>query len=379
MFIAIIGTRAAGKATLKEYLVQNKGFIDVGSLKHDPDINETFYDNDSIETNEDDQPESPQVLSTRGYKTRSFLMMNTPITATFPHQDFSSAFTSPESPERQMIFDTQAELLDYVTRKWRSDFVTTELNTRMALETFRTRPFFMVVSVDAPILTRYRRHIERGHQIQDSTLERFVQEHDAHFYGARFGRTPDGVSCLRNLRALVDVHVNNGFDTKEDLYEHLEDLDIINGERLRPGWDTYFMRLADLASLRSNCMKRRVGAILVRNNRILATGYNGTPRGLTNCNEGGCKRCNSASEISDECVCLHAEENALLEAGRERVGDGSTLYCNTCPCLKCTIKIIQTGVKEVVYNLSYKVDDASALLFNEAGVSLRRYASPPEL
>lgn len=57
--------------------------------------------------------------------------------------------------------------------------------------------------------------------------------------------------------------------------------------------------------------------------------YNGTPRGLTNCNEGGCTRCNSASETSDECVCLHAEENALLEAGRERVGDGAVLYCNT--------------------------------------------------
>jgi hypothetical protein len=94
-------------------------------------------------------------------------------------------------------------------------------------------------------------------------------------------------------------------------------------------------------------MKRRVGAILVRENRILATGfvvfsldpltafdtssiqrYNGTPRGLTNCHEGGCARCNGNSQ-SLECVCLHAEENALLEAGRERVGDGAALYCNT--------------------------------------------------
>ena len=62
---------------------------------------------------------------------------------------------------------------------------------------------------------------------------------------------------------------------------------------------------------------------------MLDSRYNGTPRGLTNCNEGGCSRCNSANETSDECVCLHAEENALLEAGRERVGDGAVLYCNT--------------------------------------------------
>jgi len=136
------------------------------------------------------------------------------------------------------------------------------------------------------------------------------------------------------------------------------------------------MTLASLASHRSNCMKRRVGAILVRNNRIVATGYNGTPRGLLNCNEGGCAHCNGTSQANGvplECVCLHAEENALLEAGRDRVGDEAVLYCNTCPCLKCTIKIIQTGVKKVVYNLSYKVDDASARLFNQAGVELRRH------
>ena len=104
--------------------------------------------------------------------------------------------------------------------------------------------------------------------------------------------------------------------------------------------------LASLASMRSNCMKRRVGAILVRNKRIVATGYisiftplslyinmspfssyNGTPLGLKNCNQGGCARCNGLGE-HESCLCLHAEENTLLEAGRERIS-GATLYCNT--------------------------------------------------
>lgn len=119
------------------------------------------------------------------------------------------------------------------------------------------------------------------------------------------------------------------------------------------------MLLASLASLRSNCMKRRVGAVLVRERRVVSTGYNGTPRGVSNCNEGGCGRCNAygngvmpdqlrfgdlklegegreprgMGEALDECLCLHAEENALLEAGRERVSGGGTegavLYCNT--------------------------------------------------
>ena len=103
-------------------------------------------------------------------------------------------------------------------------------------------------------------------------------------------------------------------------------------------------------------MKRRVGAVLVREMRIVSTGYNGTPRWLTNCNAGGCGPCNGHSDAGGrECICLHAEENALAEAGRERVGAGAVLYCNTCPCERCTIKIIQSGVKEVVYNLEYKV------------------------
>ena len=103
-------------------------------------------------------------------------------------------------------------------------------------------------------------------------------------------------------------------------------------------------------------MKRRVGALLVRSKRILSTGYNGTPRGVLNCNQGGCRRCNGSARggeartlfslgfelyipgarirqkltwLVDECLCLHAEENALLEAGRDRIGDDAVIYCNT--------------------------------------------------
>ncbi|CAD6890512.1 unnamed protein product [Tilletia laevis] len=149
---------------------------------------------------------------------------------------------------------------------------------------------------------------------------------------------------------------------------------------LRPAWDHYFLSLCSLASLRSNCMKRRVGAVLVRSNRVLSTGYNGTPRGMTNCNEGGCGRCNGGAPGGarlDECLCLHAEENALLECGRERGGaEGTVLYCNTCPCLRCAVKIVQTGVREVVYELDYSMDARSRQIFEEAGVEFRKCILP---
>ncbi|KIY48343.1 hypothetical protein FISHEDRAFT_65845 [Fistulina hepatica ATCC 64428] len=232
-----------------------------------------------------------------------------------------------------------SSMLDHVTYNWRTHFVTVDLNTRNLVKQFAKRPFFMLISIDAPILTRFER----------------VQKRDLH--------------------DLVNLHIANTFSTLADLHRHLDEIDLLAPGHLRPDWDTYFMTIASLASHRSNCMKRRVGAVLVDSqggNRILATGYNGTARGLTNCNAGGCWRCNTG-DIKYDCICLHAEENALLEAGRGRISQGAVLYCNTCPCLKCTVKIIQTGVKTVVYNLSYKVDDESARLFQSAGVELRKY------
>src|ERR1700712_741141 len=124
-------------------------------------------------------------------------------------------------------------------------------------------------------------------------------------------------------------------------------------------------------------MKRQVGCVLVREKRVISTGYNGTPRGLKNCGEGGCPRCNSGEGSGvglGTCLCIHAEENALLEAGRERIREGAILYCDTCPCLTCSIKITQVGISEVVYSQGYSMDGETAAVFKEAGVRLRQFS-----
>jgi dCMP deaminase len=159
------------------------------------------------------------------------------------------------------------------------------------------------------------------------TLEEFVFENDRLLY-----ENSAGGRRLFDLMALADVTVTNTFTTLIELGKRLVALNILNPERLRPSWDTYFMRICDLAAKRSNCMKRKVGCVLVKDHRVVATGYNGTPRGLINCNDGGCARCNSASPCGhglDTCLCLHAEENALIEAGRARLDERCVLYCNT--------------------------------------------------
>lgn len=102
-------------------------------------------------------------------------------------------------------------------------------------------------------------------------------------------------------------------------------------------------------------MKRGNGAIIVKDQRVVSTGYNGTPAGLINCNQGGCRRCNrnvhQGLEL-DKCLCLHAEESAVLEAGRPRTL-GATIYTTSFPCQLCTRKIIQAGIVRVVYNKNY--------------------------
>lgn len=281
-----------------------------------------------------------------------------------------------QASSERFLYNDFNTLLSYVTQNWRDDFVCTSLTSLGALRACAQRPFFILVSVDAPVITRWKRYTQSGKQPALS-LEEFLQQSDIERFGPQAVSGRDPLNDI--LQVLPHVSVTNAFPTVSELNQHLESLSLRSSERVRPGWDDYFMLLASLASLRCNCMKRRVGAVLVRNKRVISTGYNGTPRGLLNCNEGGCKRCNGTAksgEAYDSCLCLHAEENALLEAGHDRVGENSTIYCNTCPCLRCTIKIVQSGVKEVVYNKSYSMDEASANIFREAGVTLRQHSPP---
>lgn len=284
-------------------------------------------------------------------------------------------------------FNSTEALIDYATRNWREKLVTTDVSNKEDYDALSKRPFFLFISVDAPLLTRWIRYKQRCQDLDEliPTLEDFVTMSDSDFYGPatsdpveRSGTTMLGQGSIFYKANLRIMNVESDI---EAFYSHLEDLDIVNPDRIRPSWDAYFMYLASLASLRSNCMKRRVGCVLVRNKRVISTGYNGTPRGLKNCNAGGCGRCNSASAGGvglGTCLCLHAEENALLESGRDRVGAEAILYCNTCPCLTCSVKIAQVGVKEVVYNQAYSMDDRSAEILKEAGVLLRQFSPPYE-
>ena len=117
----------------------------------------------------------------------------------------------------------------------------------------------------------------------------------------------------------------------------------------RPGWDEYFMEIAKVVALRSNCSRRHVAAVIVRNRHILSTGYNGTPHGVTNCFAGGCPRCAHTTKSGDhleECLCVHAEQNAICQAALHgHAIEGATIYVTISPCLTCAKLIINSGIK----------------------------------
>lgn len=150
----------------------------------------------------------------------------------------------------------------------------------------------------------------------------------------------------------------------------------------RPSWDTYFVSIAHIVQTRSNCIRGSRGAILTKDKRIITTGYNGTPSGIKDCNEGGCKRCQDrdnnivkAGERKDLCICVHAEQNALIQASYHGVSTkGTTLYSTVAPCTACAKAIINAGIVEVVYDDQHS-DDFGENLLKEAGVKVRKYES----
>lgn len=243
-------------------------------------------------------------------------------------------------------FNSWDAVTNYVTRNWRDNFVIAqEVPEGCSLN---LRPFVIRVVV-----------------LSDASLGNDV------YLKKAFGKA----------RIVIRLH------SYERLSESLATLFTSNNleERwCRPSWDSYFMQLATMSALRTNCMKRRVGAVIVHGGKrtILATGYNGTPRGLPNCSSGGCARCNDAQERQgcglSECLCLHAEENALLQLSmssqslHSASGSALILYCTTMPCLGCAKKIVQAGISRVYFAEDYALNHNSLLLFEMAKVSVQK-------
>jgi len=137
------------------------------------------------------------------------------------------------------------------------------------------------------------------------------------------------------------------------------------------------MQIAEVVRSRADCLRRQVGAVIVKDLRILATGYNGTPHKIKNCSDGGCKRCLlrhqkklKSGEKEESCICLHAEQNAIIQAAYLGVSTkDATLYCTSNPCSSCAKMLINSGIKRVVCRIEHH-DQEGINLLKKAGITV---------
>ena len=152
--------------------------------------------------------------------------------------------------------------------------------------------------------------------------------------------------------------------------------------RQRPDWEVYFLKMAKLASTRSTCIRRHVGAVLVKEKKILATGYNGVPSGISHCMDVGCLRDEEqipSGQRHELCRGLHAEQNAILQAAYHGVSiQGSVLFCTNFPCVICSKMLINAGIRQIFYLEGYP-DPLSERMLNEAGMGLHRIEMEDDL
>lgn len=243
-----------------------------------------------------------------------------------------------------------------IMNRWRENYIIL-IQSKEDLELFYKRPLFLLISTRSSTLTRFKR--------QDScrSLETFLEQ-DAIWEKE-----------IISIQSKATLTIYND-STLEALEEALKALDLSSPSKwIRLDWDDYFMQMAVLVGKRSNCMKSAVGAVLVRNHRVIATGYNGTPQGLVNCMSGGCSRCNDNTPCGkhlEHCLCLHAEENVLFEAGGQTRTDGATVYVTRSPCLGCAKRLIQCKISRIVFWKHYSVDHDSESIFKTAGIKMDR-------
>ena len=148
---------------------------------------------------------------------------------------------------------------------------------------------------------------------------------------------------------------------------------------IRPDWDSYFMKLALLVAERSTCLRHHVGAVIVREKRILTTGYNGAAKGVKDCVELGCLR-NSLNIPSGQrheiCRAIHAEQNAIIQAGLHGINiNGATIYCTHSPCILCAKMLVNAGIQRFVMCTEY-ADPSFKSLFNEAKIKYDKIKKP---
>ena len=249
-------------------------------------------------------------------------------------------------------------------------------NPAEIIELKKAKDFFLI-SVDAPLAIRFSRIIERGRQGDPRLWEDFLKA-DSRDKGFNESETGQGVAkCMEqaNFTLMNDKTVE---EIKTKLTEIYSKIELKNP---RPTWDEYFMKVAALVAERSTCLRHHMGAIIVKDKKIITTGYNGVAKDMKDCMELGCLRdeLGIASGTRHEiCRAIHAEQNAIIQAAFHGTSvKGGILYCTHSPCMICSKMIVNAGITEIITYQDYSDQDSIEFL-KKAGIKLRKINRPSQ-
>lgn len=326
--IGITGTLGAGKGTIVDYLVKEKGFVH---------------------------------FSVRDFITKEIERRAMPV-----NRDSMTIVGNDLRKQHSPSYITD-ELYKQAQETGKNCIIES-VRTPLEVSELRKHSNFYLFAIDADAKVRYERIVVRGSSTDNVSFETFIANEQREM-------TSDDPN-KQNLKACIeqaDYLFSNDGDF-EDLHKKIEEvLDKIMYKR--PSWDEYFMELANTASKRATCDRGRSGCVIVKNRHVLVTGYVGSPAGLPHCDEVGhlfSKTIHSDGSISNHCIrTVHAEQNAICQAARRGIAlEGATLYCRMTPCRTCAMLIINCGIKRVVCERKYHKGAESEEMFRQAGIEL---------
>ncbi len=253
------------------------------------------------------------------------------------------------------------------------------IRTTGEIEALRAKGGFFLLAIDADARIRFQRIKQRGSETDNIDYDTFIANENREMNGADPG-TQNLMKCIETSDFALD---NNG--TFQQLFDQIEQImdEVKAREKAasagipyrRPSWDEYFMEVSNTVAKRATCDRGRSGCVIVRDKRILVTGYVGSPIGLAHCDDVGHlfkKMIHEDGRITTHCVrTVHAEQNAITQAARYGISlDNATLYCKMTPCRTCAMLIINCGIKRVVCEFRYHDGKESEAMFAEAGVKI---------
>ena len=332
MIVGLTGFYCSGKDTIAEYLVKEKGFIHYS-------LSDILRD----------------VLRRKGVKpTRDNLIK----IGNKLREKFGNSFLA-------------KKVLEKCTDN--KNYVISSIRHPAEIEEFEKRNDFYLVNVKAPAKLRFKRMLERKREGDVKTFDAFLR------YEKTESQKNGSSQQLEMCKKLAFKTINNS-GSKKDLYSKVDNLlenlqKIEKSKHRRPSWDEYFMKIAKVVGERGTCDRGRAGAVIVKDKRIIATGYVGAPMGLPHCDEVGhllCDTINPDGKKSKHCIrTAHAEQNAIVQAALHGVStNGATMYVSFEPCFTCAKMIINAGIKRVVCEKKYHAAELTRKFFKQAGVKL---------